>query len=82
MAKASHKTSPDLRGGQSGCLGGLNQLSTQLLTLAQVLISQFVNSSPALGSVLRAQSLLGILSPSLSVSTLLVLSLSLKINKK
>ena len=36
-------------------------------TLAQVMISQFVSSSPALGSVLTAGSLLGILSLPLSL---------------
>ena len=55
-------------------------------TLTQVMISRFVGSSPALGSVLTAQSLesaLDSVSPSLSASPLLTLclSLSLKINK-
>ena len=47
--------------------------------------SQFMSSSPASGSVLVAQSLLGILSLSLPQSHFLFLSLSLslkKINKK
>ena len=54
-------------------------------TSAQVMISQFVSLSPALGSVLTAQSLepaLDSVSPSLSAPPLLALSLSLsKINK-
>ena len=41
------------------------------LTFAQVMISRFVGLNPTLGSMLTAQSLLGILS----------LSLSLEINK-
>ena len=52
-------------------------------TLAQVMISQFVGSSPASGSVLTAQSLepaLGRVSPSLSSPPLLMLCLS--INKQ
>ena len=51
------------------------------LTLAQVMISRFVGSSPASGSVLTAQSLEPAsesVSPSPSVPPLLVLSLSLK----
>ena len=51
--------------GYFGAPGGLSQLSIQLLILAQVMISRFMNSSPVLGSVLTVQSLLGILSPSL-----------------
>ena len=49
-------------------------------TSAQVMISQFVGSSPASGSVLMAQSLEPVLdsvSPSLSAPPMLVLSLSL-----
>ena len=49
-------------------------------TLAQVMISRFVGSSPAWGSVLTAQSLepaLDSVSPSLSAPPLLALSLSL-----
>ena len=49
--------------------------SVECLTLAQVMISQFVSSSPASGSMLTTQSLLGILDLVLS------LCLSLKINK-
>ena len=48
-------------------------------TLAWVMISQFVDWSPALGSVLTAQSLgpaLDSVSPSLSIPPLLMLSLS------
>ena len=46
-------------------------------TSAQVMISQFLSSSPASGSLLSAQSPLWILCPPLSVSLQLVLSLSL-----
>ena len=49
-----------------GVPGWLSQLSIQLLIEAQVMISQFVESSPVLGSALAEWSLLGILSPSLS----------------
>ena len=51
-------------------------------TSAQVMISQFVSSSPTLGSVLTAQGLEPALdsgSPSLSAPPLLTLCLSLKI---
>ena len=50
------------------------------LTLAQVMISQFVSSSPLSGSLLSAQSLLQVLclSVSLSAPPTLVLSLSQK----
>ena len=51
--------------------GWLSWLSVRLLISPQVMISQFVGLSLALGSALTAQSLLGILSP----------CLSLKINK-
>ena len=65
-----------------GHLGG----SVEHPTSAQVMISQFISSSPATGSVLTAQSLnlLQILSPSLSVPTppLLLLSLSLSLKNK
>ena len=57
--------------------------SVKLSTLAQVVISQFVGSSPVSGSVLTAQSLelaLDSVSPSLSVPPRLKLCLS-KINK-
>ena len=63
-----------------GARGWLNQLSVQFLISAQVMISWFVSSSPALGSVLTAWSLLGILSPSLSALPY-SLCLFLKINK-
>ena len=43
----------------SGRLGG----SVKLLTLAQVMISEFVGLSPVSGFLLRAQSLLRILCP-------------------
>ena len=59
--------------------------SVKGLTLAQVITSQLLGSSPVLGSVLTAQSLesaLDSVSPSLSAPPLFVLSLSLsKINK-
>ena len=58
-----------------GAPGWLSRLSVRLLILAEVIISQFVGSSPTSGSALMLQSLLGIL------SLLLVLTLSLKINK-
>ena len=57
--------------------------SAKRLTLAQVMISQFMDSSPTSGSVLTAQSLepaSDSVSPSLSAP--LVLRLSLKINIK
>ena len=53
-----------------------SRLSVRLLISAQVMISQFVSSSPASGSVLMVQSLLGILSLPLSAPPLLVLCLS------
>ena len=54
------------------------------LILAQVMISQFMGSSPASGSVLMAQSLelLQILSPSLYAPRPLALCLSLSLNVK
>ena len=52
-------------------------VSVQLLISAQVMISWFMGSSPVSSSVLTAQSLLGILSTSVSASPLLSLSLSL-----
>ena len=60
--------------------------SVKHLTLAQVIISQFVGSSPALGSALRAEPAYDSLSLSLSLSasppiTCVWRSLSLKINK-
>ena len=54
------------------------------LTSAQVVVSQFVDSSPESGSVQTAWSLdppLDSVSPSLSAPLLLTLSLSFKINK-
>ena len=60
---------------------GVAQL-VKRLTSPQVMISQFMESSPALGSALTMRSLLGILSPSLSASPPHALfPLSLKINK-
>ena len=52
------------------------------LILAQVMISRFVNLSPASGSALTATSLLGILSLSLSLCPSPAHCFSLKINKK
>ena len=55
--------------------------SVKLLTSAQVMISQFVGSSPVSGSVLTAQSLEPVLdsvSPSLSAPPLVMLCLCLK----
>ena len=46
--------------------GWLSWLSVRLLISAQVVISQFMSSSPMSGLVLTVWSLLGILSPSLS----------------
>ena len=54
-------------------------------TLTQVMISRFVSSSPASGSVLTAQSLepaLDSVSPSLSAPPLLVLCLSLSLKNE
>ena len=59
--------------------------SVECLTLAQVMISQLVNLSPASGSVLRAGSLepaSDSVSPSLSAPPLLTLSLKNEINIK
>ena len=68
-----------------GRLEWFSGLSLQLLISAQAMISQFVSSSPASGSVMTLQSLLGIPSlPTLSAPTPLtraLFSLSLKINK-
>ena len=58
-------------------------LSVQHPTSAQVMISQFVGSSPASGSVLMAQSLepaLDAVSPSLSAPPPLMLALSLSLS--
>ena len=67
--------------------GTLVAQSVRRPTLGQVMISQFVSSNPALGSVLAAQSLeptSDSVSPSLSAPPMhmLCLSLSLIINKK
>ena len=64
-----------------GAPGCLSRLSVQRLILAQVLISQFVSSNPKTGSMLTSQSLLGILSLSLSAPHSCSHFLSLKINK-
>ena len=67
--------------------GCLSQLSIQLLISAQVMISQLVSSSPASGSALAVQGLLGILSLPLSLplpclgAQAWVHARSLKINK-
>ena len=56
--------------------------SVKLPTLAQVMILQFVSSSPVSGSVLTAQSLGPVtysVSPSLSAPPLLILVLSLSL---
>ena len=50
-------------------------------TSAQVMISQFLGPTPALGSVLTVQNLLGVLSLCLSLSLPLPYSLSLSQNK-
>ena len=58
--------------------------SVKQLTSAQVMISRFVGSSPASGSVLTAQILepaLNSVSPSVSAPPLLMLILSLSKNK-
>ena len=58
--------------------------SVKCLTFAQVMISQFVSSSPALGSVLTAQSLKPAsdsVSPSLSLPLLCSHSVSLSLSK-
>ena len=64
-----------------GCLGG----SVRHLTSAQVMISQLLSSSPMLGSVLTAQSLEAAsdsVSPSLSIPSSLMRSLSLSLKTK
>ena len=61
----------------SGAPGWLSQLNVQLLISAQVMISRLMGSSPASGSSLAVQNLLGILSLcSPSVPPSLILSLS------
>ena len=60
-----------------GAPGWLCPLRGRLLILAQVMISQFVSSRPALGYALSVRSLLGTLPPSLSLLHLCSLSLSL-----
>ena len=68
-------------------MGGDPELAQSVmpLTLAQDMISQFVNPNPVLGSVLTAQSVepaSDSVSPSLSAPPPLTLSLSLKIINK
>ena len=65
-----------------GTPGWLSRLNTLLLISTQVMISRFMSSSPTLGSARSAQSLLGILSLSLSVCPSSALSLLLSQNKK
>ena len=65
-----------------GAPGWLNWLSVHLLISAQVMISKFVSSSPASGSVLAVWSLLKSLSLSLSLSFSLSLSKQINIKKK
>ena len=67
--------------GRGAARGWLSRVSIQLLVSAQGMISRFWGLSPMSGSTLTAQSLLGILSLSLSLSALPLLSLSLKIIK-
>ena len=62
--------------------GWLSMLSTQLLISAQVMISRLLGSNPTSGSVLTAQSLLGILFLSLSLSPLPSPALSLSPQNK
>ena len=69
----------DLKELSPGAPSWLSQLSIQLLISAQAMISRFMNSSPASGSLLTVQSLLGILS--LPLSALPLLAFCLKINK-
>ena len=67
------------------CWGIWVAQSVEHLTSAQVMISQFVSSSPVSGSVLTAQSLepaLDSVSPSLSAPPLLMLSLRLSLKNK
>ena len=69
---------------ERGTPGWLSQLSIGLLVSAQVMISQFMSSSPTSGSTLIVQSLLGILTLSFSLCpspALVVLSLSLSLSK-
>ena len=71
---------------REGFRGGWVAQLVKRLTSAQVMISQFVGSSPTLSSVLTAQSLepaSDSVSPSLSAPPLLALCLSVsKINKQ
>ena len=57
----------DLPALQAGAPGWFSLLTVRALVSAQVMISQFVRSSPVLGSALTMQSLLRIVSPSLSL---------------
>ena len=66
---------------RTGAPGWLSRLSIGFLTSAQAMISQFLSSRPASGSVLTAWSLLGILSLSVPPLVALSHSLALKINK-
>ena len=67
-----------------GCTGEpwvAHWLSDQLLVSAQVMISQFVGSSPASGCAVTVRSLLRILSPSLSFCPSPPCTLSLSLSK-
>ena len=64
-----------------GTAGWLSRLSVRLLVSAQVMILQFVSSSPVSASALTVQRLLRILSLPLSAPPLLARSLSLSQNK-
>ena len=79
VLKVLHKKHFFIKKIKKGTPGGLSQYTFWHMTSAQVMISRFGSSSPISGSVLPAQSLLGILSPSLSLPCFL--SISLKINK-
>ena len=64
-----------------GAPGWLSQLSVQLLISTQVMISQFVRSSPGSSSVLTTWSLLGILFLSFSLCPSPFCALSLSLSK-
>ena len=90
MAGPSQLTYPVLSRGSApniktvthfGVPGWLSWVSYWLLISAQVMVSRFMGLSPVLGPVLIVGCRLGILSPSVSTTPLLSLSLSLKTNK-
>ena len=74
----SGMTHMKLRTVLTGAPGWLSCLSIRFLISAQVMISWFMTLSPASSSALTVQSLLGILSPSLSAPPPLALYLSKK----